>query len=89
MNVSRLGDICAGHTSSGSPSITGASTVFVNGLPVNKVFDVWREHENKTPVLLTGSSTVFVEGLGVGRVGDSLSCDSTIATGSDNVFCGG
>ena len=89
MNVARLGDTCTGHNGPGSPSVTGSSTVFVNGLPVNKVFDVWREHEHRDPILMTGSSTVFVEGLGVGRVSDTLSCGATVATGSDNVFCGG
>jgi uncharacterized Zn-binding protein involved in type VI secretion len=86
MNVSRLGDICTGHN---AESISGASTVFVNGIPVNRVFDMWREHEHQDPILLTGSATVFAEGLGIGRVGDSISCGSTVATGSNNVFCGG
>lgn len=89
MNVCRLGDVCTGHHGSGAPSITGASSVFINGFPVNKVYDHWRKHEHTDPVLLTGSTTVFVETLNMGRVGDLLSCGATVATGSDNVFCGG
>ena len=35
-----------------------------------------------------GSGSVFVNGLGVARVGDPVSCGSTAAQGSQNVFAG-
>ena len=88
--IATVGSICTGHD--GFPSrqaITGSSTVFINGLSVHCVGDLWETHCDSFSchdgTLVTGSPTIFVSGLPVGLVGDLISCGSTIATGSDTV----
>lgn len=76
-----------GHIAHGpKDALTGSPNVFVNGIPVQRVGDVWREPHYTE--LNTGSFTVFVNGKGMGRVGDTLACGDSVATGSNDVFCG-
>lgn len=93
MNASRVGDMCTGHGCfAPRPSLTGSDNVFINTIPAHRVGDVWKEHScvsTHDSTLAQGSATVFVNGVSLGRVGDLVACGSTIATGSDNVFCGG
>ena len=91
-NVSRQGDICTGHH--GWPprgSSGGASTVFVNGIPVHREGDAWPTHCRGSSChdssLAKGSSTVFAEGNGIARIGDPVACGSAVANASGNVFC--
>ena len=93
--VTRLGDSCTGHgTWPPRPSTSGSGDVFVNGISAHRQGDAWAVHCNDVPVchagaLATGSGTVFVNGKQLGRVGDSVSCGSSVAAGSGNVFAGG
>lgn len=97
--VTRLSDPCSGHecfpprsSSSGSPN------VFVNGLAAHRQGDGWSAHTCTHPDqphgthagnLSSGSSTVFCNSKQLGRVGDPVSCGSSVAGGSSNVFAGG
>ena len=97
--VVRLGDICTGHECFPPRSnVEGSPNVFVNGLPVHRVGDSWDVHTCTHPEIphgshagsqSSGSSKVFVNGRAVARIGDSVSCGSSCASGSPNVFAGG
>ncbi len=91
--VVRLGDICSGHgcwpprkNDQGSPN------VFANNIKVHRKTDHWPVHccnnDCHDGNISNGSGSVFVNGLGVARVGDPVSCGSTAAQGSQNVFAG-
>ena len=96
--VVRLGvDVCSGHPAGPTyfpprPTISGASTVFADGIPVVRISDVWAPHTNIISVHPSsgagGSPTVFVEGQPVMRIGDPIQCGSVCAMGSPTVFCG-
>lgn len=89
-SVCRIGDICNGHPNvPPRPCIEGSPNVFANGLAVHRQGDAWDIHGNHGGVLSSGSSTVFVNGKELGRVGDPISCGTTVATGSPDVFAGG
>lgn len=96
--VARMGiDMCSGHPAGPTyfaprPAITGSPTVFVDGIPVVRMTDMWGPHTN----LITthpspgagGSMTVFADGIPVMRIGDPIACGSVCAVGSMTVFCG-
>jgi uncharacterized Zn-binding protein involved in type VI secretion len=87
-------DICTGHGCfPPRANAEGSPDVFVNGLGWHRVGDGWQPHG--CPVcpphggsLAVGSGTVFVNGRAAGRIGDPVSCGSSAATGSANVFAG-
>lgn len=92
--IARIGDNCTGHGCY-PPRIclAGSGNVFINGLPGHRQGDAWATHGcgdcTPHPGTLAGcSSTVSVNGKGLGRVGDAISCGSTVAAGSGNVFAG-
>ena len=97
--VTRQGDSCSGHECFPPRSSTGGSSnVFVNGQSAHRKGDGWSEHTCTHPEvphgthggsLASGSSTVYVNGKQLGRIGDPVSCGSSVATGSGNVFAGG
>ncbi len=93
--VTRLSDLCTGHEDfPPRESTSGSPNVFVNGKPAHRQGDSWAVHCNSEPVchggnLASGSSSVYVNGRQLGRIGDSVSCGSSVATGSKNVFAGG
>ncbi|KEP69630.1 hypothetical protein DL1_03300 [Thioclava dalianensis] len=93
--VTRKGDMGTGHGPWPSrPSTGGSENAFVNGIAVHRQGDAWAVHCNPEHVchggvLASGSSTVFVNGKPIGRVGDPVSCGSSVASGSENVFAGG
>ncbi len=92
--VVRLGDKCSGHGCFPSrQNIEASNNVFINGRGVHRVGDNWATHCCGIPchsgVASSGSSSVFVNGKPVCRIGDSISCGSTMATGSNDVFAGG
>ena len=97
--VTRKGDLCTGHDCfPPRASSQGSSDVYVNGVPAHREGDSWEDHTCTHPdtphgthggSLASGSSTVYVNGRQLGRIGDPVSCGSTVASGSDNVFAGG
>lgn len=91
--IALLGGRCSGHGDfPPRPTISGASTVFVNGKPVVRVGDRLAPHCNSDGChpgsVAKGSSTVNVEGSPCARVGDKVDCGSVLAMGSPNVFAG-
>ena len=97
--VARLGDTCTGHECFPPRANTaGSPDVYVNSLPVHREGDGWEAHTCTHPdtphgthggSLAAGSSTVYVNSKQLGRVGDPVSCGSSVASGSGNVFAGG
>ena len=97
--VTRKGDSCTGHECfPPRNSTSGSPNVFVNGKPAHRQSDSWASHtctHSKVPhgthggSLASGSSSVYVNGKQLGRIGDPVSCGSTVASGSNNVFAGG
>lgn len=96
--VVRMGiDMCSGHPAGPTyfpprPAIQGSTDVFVDGLPVVRVGDVWAMHTNIISVhpgnCVVGSPTVFCNGLAVVRMTDPLNCGSVALMGSSTTFCG-
>lgn len=94
--AARQGDNCTGHDCfPPRESTSGSPNVFINGMPAHREGDSWSSHtctHPKTPhgshggSLAGGSGTVFVNGQPLGRVGDPVSCGSSVASGSPNVF---
>lgn len=97
--AARLGDKCTGHDCfPPRKSISGSSNVFINGIPALRVGDSFEvhcctcddmPHGCHDGILESGSSSIYVNGKPLGRIGDPVSCGSTVATGSGNVFAGG
>mgnify|MGYP002624134001 CR=1 FL=1 len=92
--AARLNDICTGHADwPPRPNIEGSPNVFVNKRNWHRQGDAWATHCNSISechggVLASGSSSVFVNKQQAGRIGDHVSCGSSVATGSPNVFAG-
>jgi uncharacterized Zn-binding protein involved in type VI secretion len=90
----RLGDNCSGHGCfPPRPCIEASENVFVNGRGWHRLGDGWASHgcaacQPHGGSAASGSSTVFVNGLPACRIGDAVSCGSTMAEGSSDVFCG-
>lgn len=89
----RLGDTCTGHGCFPSRANVAASPdVIVNGRGWHRVGDAWASHccgrACHGGTLAAGSATVFVNGRPAGRIGDQVSCGSTCATGSPDVYAG-
>jgi uncharacterized Zn-binding protein involved in type VI secretion len=90
----RFGDSCTGHGAFPARNNDSASSnVFINGLGAHRVGDHWVTHCDPLTChdgsAASGSSFVFVNGLPLCRVGDAVSCGSTMASGSPNVFVNG
>ena len=93
-SVSRLGDSCTGHGCWPSRvNDQGSDNVFVNSIPAHRQGDHWVVHccgpACHDSSLASGSSTVYVNGKQLSRTGDPVSCGSTIASGSGDVYAGG
>ena len=92
--ICRLGDTGTGHGCfPPRPNTAASADVFINNKGAHRVGDSWASHGcgGCTPhggSLASGSSTVFVNGSALGRIGDPVSCGSTVAVGSGNVFAG-
>lgn len=95
-SCARKGDIAfpAGDHVAWPPTsfVEGASTVFVNGIPMARTTDKHSIHclgkSCHQPEQDTCSGTVFAENLGVARVLDQTDCEMVVGTGSNNVFVG-
>lgn len=91
--VTLVGDYCTGHGCfAPRPSISGSSTVTINGKAVVRIGDDYATHccgrSCHGGKLSSASGSVFIEGKAVGRVGDEISCGSTVRDGSGDVFAG-
>lgn len=88
--VVRVGiDLCSGHSVfPPRPAITGSPDVFVNGVPVVRLTDMWDTHGQHGGQSITGSETVFVNGLPLCTVGDLIDCGSQMINGSADVLAG-
>jgi len=91
--ASRIGDITTGHGPfAPRPSISGASTVFVNGVPAMNMNSQFPPHcvgpSCHPGVMAGGSGTVFIEGAPAARMGDMVNCGEQMAIGSGNVLIG-
>lgn len=91
--AARFGDLCSGHDGyPPRPNNQASTDVFIDGLGAHRKGDSWEPHTHDghthTGVTSNGSSTVFINGVSAARVGDSVSCGSTIAQGSPDVFIG-
>ncbi|HDM8166668.1 PAAR domain-containing protein [Vibrio harveyi] len=94
--TARQGDSDTGHGAYPPRQNTGGSAdVFINSKPAHCQGDAWASHcKTVKPYdchgasTAGGSSSVFVNGKALARVGDSVSCGSSIASGSGDVFTG-
>lgn len=91
--IARVGDISTGHDGfSPRPIITGSNNVFLNGLPVVRLGDVWQNHCSNSSChtcnQVTASNTTFINGRGVVTKGMATGCGDSVATSSNNVFSG-
>ena len=93
--VTRLGDLSTADPCGAPPRPNSAASgdVFTNGKGTHRQSDAWVPHScpSASPhdaSTESGSSTVFVNGKQCARIGDPVSCGSTIAQGSANVFSG-
>jgi uncharacterized Zn-binding protein involved in type VI secretion len=68
---------------------TGSPDVFVNGIPVARVTDIYICSIHGPNPIIKGSSRLWANGLPVARIGDPTACGATIATGSPNTDDGG
>ncbi|MGB0966630.1 MAG: PAAR domain-containing protein [Pikeienuella sp.] len=91
-----MGDSCTGHGCwPPRASVSGSPNVYVNSIPVHREGDGWGAHtcpaipETHAGVLGAGSGTVYVNGKQIGRIGDPVSCGSSVASASSDVFAGG
>lgn len=90
--VTRLNDLGSGHNSFPThPSITDSPNVFVNGIGVVRIGDVYAihsdGHNSHSGNLAQGSPNVFANGIAIGRIGDLISCGGFVLEGSPDVFC--
>ena len=86
----RLGDTCTGHIPCPPRSnVSASSNVFINDKGAHRLGDVWAIHCLHDGKLASGSPNVFVNSKPQGRVGDSVSCGSSCAVGSSNVYVNG
>lgn len=92
----RKGDADTGHGAYPPRSNSGGSDdVFINGLAAHRKGDAWPAHckmvkpyDCHGATTSSGSDSVYVNNQPLARVGDSVSCGSAIAMGSENVFSG-
>lgn len=90
----RLGvDACSGACGNvPNVPITASPNVYTNSIPQVRNTDVYAAHPLFVPhggrAVSGGSLTVFVNGLRICRNTDAISCGSTAANGSPDVFAG-
>lgn len=94
--ATRIGDVSTGDPCGAGPhaSVAGSGTVSINGIPAVRVGDAYEPHacpasSPHSSALAAGSGTVFIDGIPAGRIGDAISCGSSVAVGSSDVFIGG
>jgi RHS repeat-associated protein len=74
---------------------SGSGNVFINGRPAARAAKgadtdtVACQNHSGPQMVAEGSRSVYINNQPAARVGDKITCDATIAAGSDNVFIGG
>ena len=67
-----------------------STNVFINGRGAHAVGHGWASHKcgksSHGGVLATGAARVYVNGRRLGHIGAGVSCGSSVASGSENVF---
>lgn len=96
LGLVRLGiDLCSGHPEGPTffpprPPLSASTDVYVDGIPVVRMGDLWNPHTNLLDVHIGvssgGSPTVFVNGLPVMRMTDPIDCGSVAMMGSTTTF---
>ena len=95
--ATRLGDKDVFHDCSTPMNAEGSNNVFVNGIPwfllgMKNTTHIINGSEpcntSHSANLSSASKTVFVNGIGAGRIKDPFSACTSVAEGSDNVYCG-
>ena len=93
--VTRIGDNSTADPCGAPPrpAKEGSPNVFANGIAVVRIGDNYELHacpgsSPHSAVASSGSSTVFANGIAIHRVGDDISCGSTGADGSPDVYIG-
>ena len=87
----RAGDTGSGHSCFPSrPNTSWSSDVFINSRGAHRVGDSWAVHccagVCHGGTAASGSPNVFTNGKAQCRIGDSISCGSSMATGSSDVI---
>lgn len=80
--VCRIGDT-GDH---GGAIATGSPDVFVNGIPVARIGDIYDCLLHGPNPLVTGSPDVFANDRKVVRIGDLASCGAAMITGSPDTY---
>jgi len=85
--------LCSGHGGWPPRANTSRSdNVIINGFKALRKDDTFASHCNgpscHTGVVIGGSNTVYINNKKAARNGDAISCGSTVANGSTNVFIG-
>lgn len=89
--LTRIGDPLNGHGCFPNHNIAeGSSDVIVNNIPASREGDSSTVHccGSCHTGVMTGSNTVFINGRSAQKVGDPVSCGSSQAGGSPDVFIG-
>jgi uncharacterized Zn-binding protein involved in type VI secretion len=85
--LSRIGDTC-----SGTPIITGALSVFIEGMPAAMVGSAVAPHghgdHTHAPTVATGIVSVLIEGQPAAHLGSMTSCVHIVETSAVSVFGG-
>jgi uncharacterized Zn-binding protein involved in type VI secretion len=96
--MSTQGDICSGHGCYPPRQVIAWSgTVFANSKGCHRQYDGLGphtdgcddDHPTHIAIGVKGSSQVYINSRQAMRIGDPVGCASAIATGSNNVYCGG
>lgn len=96
--ISTQGAICSGHDCYPPRQVVAwSSNVFANSKGCCRQYDAWgphcrgcgKDHPCHISYGAAGSSQVYINGMQALRVGDPVACGSCVATGSENVGCGG
>jgi uncharacterized Zn-binding protein involved in type VI secretion len=85
--LARLGDTCGG-----TPIVTAASSVFVEGKPAAKVGSAVAPHGHgdhvHAPTVVTGIVSVLIEGQPAAHLGSKTTCVHKVETSATSVFGG-
>ncbi|PHM40110.1 hypothetical protein Xmau_02297 [Xenorhabdus mauleonii] len=81
-NAVRIGDMGTKHGDCpGTPVITGARSVKVDGVYIARQGDTLESHSSHSRMIAEGSGSVFVEGKPVARTGDAVDCGGIVIGG--------
>ncbi len=93
--IIRVGiDYSLGHCWPPAPAVQGSPNVFIGGIPVVRVGDLYPTHPGSCGaagphpmgIAATGSETVFINGKPLHRQGDLISCGDIANFGSKDVL---